>query len=272
MLKKLGVAVLAVVAGFYILSSTHLGSYARTGIQKARASMKHQVPLEFRLENARSEAAQLIPDMKKQVRQLAEKTVAVDNLRRDITETHARLDRQKDNIRAMAEQLKKGDVERISIDNRPIKADRLREKLARDLGSAKRCEEELKSKEQLLEAEEAQLDAAREQLSTIRSQKEQIEVQIAQMEAELMTVRVAQSRSKFHLDDSRLSSIKASLEEIRNELSVESKGLELEGMFGTELTAPASENKAKSRTEVIGEAEAFLGVNNHNDAKVAKQP
>src|SRR5438128_3677080 len=110
MLKKIGFAALAVVAGLFILNSTHLGSYAKTAWHKVKKTAKGQVPLEFQLESARHEIAQLIPDMRKHIDGIAQEMRAVQRLKEDITVTKANLDEQKKLIYAMKEDLKKGEV------------------------------------------------------------------------------------------------------------------------------------------------------------------
>jgi chromosome segregation ATPase len=146
---------------------------------------------------------------------------------------------------------------------RSYSRDRLQTKLTADLASYRRCQEELSSREQLLEAKERSLEATREQLATMRDQKRELEVQIAQLEAELKTVRLAQSRCKFQLDDSRLAEIKASLADVRNRLKVEAKTAELQGEFAND--AIPVERKQQSADEVIREVHNYFG----NNGKVA---
>jgi len=256
MCKKIGLAAIAVVAGLFILNSTHLGSYARTAFHKVRTAAKKQVPLEFQLESIRTEAAQLIPDMRKNLSLIAHETVAVQNLRDEIHDIQANLDKQKDHVRAMRDDLKSGD-QKVVYNNRPISADRLREKLATQLNQTKRCQESLEAKTALLEAREKSLDTAREQLASMKAQKEQMEVQIAQIEAELKTLRLAQTRSSFQLDDSRLSRIKGALADVRNQMKVQQTEAVLLGEWDNE-TIP-SQKKAPSNAQLMKEVDEFLG-------------
>jgi hypothetical protein len=255
MLKKIGIAALAVVAGLFILNSTHLGGYAKTAWKKAKTAAKQQVPLEFQLENLRNEAGQLVPDMKNQLGKLAEETVAVQNLREKIVVTRTNLDKQKENIRTMKDDLKRGDV-KVVYDNRPYSAERVRHKLALDLVACQNLESELKSQEKLLELREQALEADRQKLASMRSQKEQVEVEIAQMDADLRTLRLTQTRSSFEVDDSRLAHIKNSLADIRNQMKVEQTRNELIGEFSNDIIPV--EKKAKTTEQLIREVEAFL--------------
>jgi DNA repair exonuclease SbcCD ATPase subunit len=255
MCKKIGILAIVAVAGVAFLSWAGLTSYTSTAFSNIKSSFKKQVPLEFEIQRVRNEVTQLIPDMKKNLRVMAEEMVAIENLREEIAVTKGNLNHQKENIRTMTRDLESGS-ERIVYDGREFSANRVREKLERDFASYKTCEQEVKSKEKLLEAKERALDAAREQLASMRSQKQELEVQIAQLEADLKTVRLAQTRSKFHMDDSRLAQCKATLADIRNRLQVEVKANVLEGEFAND--AIPVEKKAKPVSELTREIHSYL--------------
>ena len=267
MLKKLGIAAVIVVAAFVALRTTKLGSYAGTAWSKIRAGANNQVPVEFELDRIRHEVAQLVPDMKKHLSVIAEEMVAIDNLREEISVTRDRLENQKAAVARMAQDLKNKELQKISYNGRDYSRTRISEKLTRDLASCKLCEAELKSKEQLLEAKERSLEAAREQVATIKEQKRHLEVQIAKLEADVKTVRLAQTKSKFQFDDSRLAEIKRSIADISNRLKVETRTLELEGQFANDPTVHV-EQTAKPVTDVVREAEEYLN-GDKGETKVA---
>lgn len=268
MLRKIAFAAVAVVAGLFILNSTHLGGYARTAWNKVKKTAKCQVPLEFQLESARNEIAQLIPDMKNHIDAVAREKIAVDRLREDIAFTKAKLAEQKSNIHAMKEDLKKEPV-KVLYGNRLWSADRVTAKLARDLASCQRCEKELESREKMLEAKETALEAAREQLASMKSEKEKLEILVEEMEAQLKTLRLAQTRSQFQLDDSRLSHIKATLNDIRDQMKAQQTASELRAEFLNDVI-PVEKKASQSREQVIKDVEAFLG-NSESHSSVAAQ-
>src|SRR5262249_2571293 len=241
----------------FIVKSTYLGAYTRTAWSKVKSTAKAQVPLEFQIESLRNEVTQLVPDMRNHCNEIATEMVSVEKLRKEISDIHAGLDKQKDMIRAMNQDLRSG-ATKVVYNGRSYSATRIREKLARDLASCKRCADELKAKEQLLEAKERSLEAAREQLSSMKTQREQLEVQIAQLEADLKTLRVAQTQTAFHLDDSRLASIKSQLDDIRSQLQVEQKAGELYGVFSNDFINV--ETKAPSQAQLSHEVDEFLGI------------
>jgi chromosome segregation ATPase len=258
MFKKLVVTAIAIGAGFFLLRSTHLGGYARTAWSKARESVQGQIPIEFQLESIRNEVAQLVPDMKRHISQVAAETVAIDSLRDEVVVIRGNLDTQREVVQSMTNELQNGKNHQVAYRGRVYSPERFQERMSIALLGAKQCAENLKAKEQLLEAKERGLEAAKLQLTSMRNQKSTLEVQIAQLEAELKTMRLAQVKSEFQLDDSRLSHIKASLTDVRNRMKVIQREATLVGEFGDDLK-DISEPKIKSKAELVKEAQDFLG-------------
>jgi chromosome segregation ATPase len=268
MCKKMLLMALAVGAGLFVLSSTRLGSYGQTFWGKIKHSAKQQVPLEFEIERVKQQVAQLVPDMKNNLTTVANEIVAVENLREEIKTAHANLAKQKTSIQTMTEELKSGN-ERVVFGGQRMTRTRMAEALAQNIRSSQRLEEEIKAREQLLEHKERALDSAREQLASIRSQKEQLEVEVARLEAELKAVRLAQTKSKFQFDDSKLAEIKRTLGDIRNRLRVTQVETDLQNQFGEDLT-PTAERPVKSADEVIKQAEAYLSGSKGDTAVAGK--
>ncbi len=269
MLKKIGFAALAVVAGLFILNSTHLGSYAKTAWHKVKKTAKCQVPLEFQLESARTEIAQLIPDMMKHIDSIAHETQVVRRLKEEITTTKVNLTKQRERIFTLKEDLKKADAY-VTLGEKRYSADRLSVRLARDLAACQRCEKDLETREKMLEAKEAALEAANDQLASMRSEKDNLEVLVDQMEAELKTLRVAQTRSQFHLDDSRLSQIKARLEDIRDQMRAQRTAQELRAQFLGDSIPVETTKVAPSKENVIKAVEAYLSDGKPEDSFAAQ--
>jgi len=269
MLKKIGFAALAVVAGLFVLNSTHLGSYAKTAWHKVKKSAKCQVPLEFQLETARTEIAQLIPDIRNHINAIAQEKQAVDRLKEEIAVTKANLDEQKKRIYTMKEDLKKGEV-KILYHDKFYSAERVRNQLARDLASCQRCEKQLESREKMLDAKERALDAAKEQLATIRTQKQELELQVEQIEADLKQVRLSQAQCKIQIDDSALAQCKKTLADIQNRLKVEKKTAELSGDFANDNTIPV-ELRTKSTAELQKDIQTYFGERFADEGKVVER-
>jgi len=258
MLRKIALASLAVVAGLFILNSTHLGSYAKTAWNKVRTAAKAQVPLEYQLETIRNEVSQFMPEMKKQISSLAYETVKVKELRDDISEIRASLGKQGDRILAMKNDLQSR-PEKTSLEGRTASTDRLRNRLERALTAYKTCGAELKAKENLLEAKEQALAFEQEKLASMKAQKEQWEVEIARMETELKTLRLAQTKCSFQLDDSKFSTIKGMIADVKNQIKVQQTENDMWGAFSND--AVVAEKKARSEAQLIKEVEETFSDN-----------
>jgi chromosome segregation ATPase len=252
MCKKIGILALAVVAGLFILKSTHLGAYARTAFKKAQASLKQEVPLEFQLESIRNEAAHFMPEMRKQISALAAEDVSVSSLRNEVATLKGNVEKQKEQVRLSRTELASADM-KTDFDRRSNKIARLRDKLERQVTTLRRSTEELKAREELLEARERGLDAAKEQVASMKAQKEQWDVQIAQMEAEIKSLRLAQTKSNFQLDDSKFARIKGMIEDVRKQIQTQQVEAKMWEAFAGE--GVASEKKSKSDAQLIKEAE-----------------
>jgi chromosome segregation ATPase len=259
MFKKLAIVGVAVVAGVLVLNMTVAGSYVSTAWKKVRQGACNKVPLEFELDRVRHEVSKLIPDMKDNIRSIAEEMVAVDRLRDDIKVTRANLEKEKDNIFAMKKEVENAQgAKTVRYGDRTVSVSRLKDKLARDWDAYKRCEDGLASKEKLLDAKETALSAAREQLAATRAKKEQLEVEIARLDAEIKNVRVSQSRGNFQLDDSRLARINAAIASIRDRINVETRQIELEGQFKADLDVPSVKD-TKTASDVVREIDNHFG-------------
>lgn len=235
MCKKFAMLTGITVALLAVLSVTKVGSYMSTSWNKIQNKAAKSVPIEWELDRLKDQVAQLIPDMRKNLSVVAEGMADVERLNRDITTTKANLDEQKTRLVQMAKDLETQETQFIyagKVYSREIVA----KKLEGDYKSYNRVLAEVKTKEQLLTIKQRELDAAREQLTAVKDMEQQLKLQIAELEADVKTVRLAETKSKFQIDDSRMSDVKRSIEELRHRLDTERKKAELDAeFFGNEF-------------------------------------
>src|SRR5262249_28593199 len=136
------------------------------------------------------------------------------------------LERQKTVLLRMSKDLETSETSFI-YEGKDYNRDQVARKLALDWKTYRSANNELKYKEQTLEARKRALASAKEQLNSIREQEQSLKVQVAELEAELKNVRLAQTKSRFSIDDSRLSEVKRSIEDLRFRLDKERKELQL---------------------------------------------
>jgi len=266
MWRKVTIVALGVIVAAAVLSYTKLGSYAGTAWGKFRTTASNQVPVDFEINRLEHEVEQLVSDIKKQNRDvIAPERVAIDNLREDIAATRTKLDEQRNVLLQLQKDLDSGETTFIYA-GVSYKRERILEKLARDFESYKRAEAGLTAKQQLLESKEQALAAAKEQLEVIRQQRDELKAQIEQLKAEAMNVKLAQSRCKVQVDDSRLADIKKSMNDLRNRLKADRIAAEMEGEFAND-PIPVGK-KVRPASEVTREVREYFGGKNA-DGKVA---
>jgi hypothetical protein len=256
MKKKLGILALIVLAGLFVFHRTNLGSYVCTAWANVTQGVKRQVPLEFEVDRIRHEIAHLDDDMRAQLSPIAEEMATVKTLRRKVQVTRFNLKNEKASLLALTRQLESG-TKFISTGDEEYSAEDMKAKLTSDFAAYQRCEAELKSQEQLLAAKEQSLKAVRDQLASMKTLKRDLEVQLAQLEAELKTVRLAQTKDKYQLDDSRLSDIKASLADIEHRLNVERAKTELNGHFAS--PAVPAHKRIRPTAELTAAVKKYFG-------------
>jgi len=265
MLKKLLIAAAAVLVGLAVVTSpTWVGSLLRTKVGNATVWMKHQVAPETQIEMLRNDLARLDPELKKHFSDLAQEMVTVDSLRKDVSTLEARLAEKKKTILTYKEDLASGKEFVVYGDNR-YPRERVKRELAREFDGYKAAEENLKAKRELLGQKEEGLSAAREQLKAMQVARETLTSEVARLEAEIKKVRVAQTRSRFQLDDSSLSRIKVGIEELRKRVDVEKKKLELEAEY---TNAPIPAGDRVKEKDLIKDIDAHF---NSDSGKVVKE-
>jgi len=259
MCKKLAITAAVVIGLVTAFCYTKAGSYARTAWKQVKENTKSQVPIEFEIERLKTEISQLIPDLRKSLSTVAEQMASVDRLEKEITATQNNLDRQKTVLLKMAKDLETPETAFI-YDTKAYSRDQVARKMDLDWKSYKIAQSELKTKEQILDAKRRELDAAKAKLDSIRIQERELKLEIAELEADLQNVRLAETKNKFVVDDSRLGEVKKSIAELRFRLDTEKRRAALEGeYFGNEVTTvervaprPAVEIAREIRGELEG--------------------
>lgn len=258
MCRKFLVLSMGVAGLMAALTFTKLGSYAHLGWQKARTSVSHSVPIEVEIERLKQEAKGLMPDLNKNIALVANEMAAVEKMDREITVKKTNLADQKARLVQHANMVESGETQFI-VNSKVYTKDQIVERMARDYESYKRADSELKFNERELAIKKKALDSAKEQLRAMKDKEQELKLAIAELEAELKAVRVAQTRSQFQIDDSRLSDIKQSLEELRTRVNAERYKVELEGQFANGPDTPAApQGQVKTSRELAKEIKETL--------------
>jgi chromosome segregation ATPase len=227
MVKK-GILGAALTAGaLYLAFGTSAPSYVRTAFHKVRHNAKGAVPVQFEIDRAHEEVANLEPAINDNKEALARAEVDVDYLDREIATIHDNLGAEKKSILALREGLENGSYRlagRVSYT-----ADEIKGELARRLDHYRNVSKILEEKETTLKARQKAVIAARQQLTNMTAQKKTLQTKIEGIEARLKMIEATQATNEFNFDDSALARAKQSVAELEKRLDVMSRIAEMEG-------------------------------------------
>jgi len=256
MLKKLVIAVIAVVVGLTVVKKTELGSLMGVWWKNAKACARQQVPVETEIERLRYEVDRIGDDSKAYISQIAEQAVAVKNLRDEVATATANLEKQKKNVMALRDDLAGSEGDTVKVGDVKYRKDRVKSQLSRDFELYKSAEKQLETKRKLLEAREESLATAKQQLAVLQDERENLKVELAKLEAEIQTVRVAQTKAKVQIDDTDLAKINEGVARVRDRIKVEQEKLALQAEFSTGPIPVADRVKEK---DLLKDIDAHFG-------------
>ena len=270
MLKKLvvGTATLA-VAGGLILGSDAL-SYLRTFGGNVREAVKSEISVEFELDRIRDEVDSLMPEIRQHMTVVAEQSVDVKDLDRELTDKESQLGKQKEAILALRTDLETGKdsftYRAVSYSRGEVEAD-----LAQRFVSYCTAEDCVKRDRQILTAQRDTLRANQRKLDTMLSRKQDLIVKVAQLEARLKQVQAAEAVNSIEIDDSQLAHVENLIKEMNHALDVRESVLETEGeVFG--LIPVIEEDPAPKSGNILGEIDNHFGLEGEGAVAGASNP
>ena len=231
MMKKglLGAAVLAGTS--YLVFGTSAPSYFRTAFHKARHAAHDAVPIQFEIDRAKEEIANLEPAILNNREELARAEVDVEHLDREVSAVRGNLDKEKTAMLSLRDSLN-GKVTlagRTSYTKDEVTAD-----LGRRLTHYRNVTKILTDKEATLKARQQAVVAARQKLTEMAHQKRALATKVEEIQARLQAIEATQQKNEFNFDDSALARAKASVNDLEKRLEVKARVAEMEGHFSGE--------------------------------------
>lgn len=242
------------------------GSHMRTLRDRISESFKRQVPPEFEIARIRGELDNIDKDLATNFDALAHETVQVRRLKEEIADMKVRLDKQKRVVLTLRHDVDSG-AKRVSYGGVNYSTEDLKAVVAREFEAYKRAEDAVKAKDEELKARMQGLDAGRDKIDAMRNAKEQLGAELAKIEAEYKRVQVVETRSPFQVDNSRLSSIKQSMKELKDRVDELSLKQNLRAEFANHQSIVEKvEEKAKT-DNVLKEIDHHFGTTPDNVAE-----
>jgi len=215
----------------YFAFGTSAPSYVRTALCWGRHSAKNAVPVQFDIERARGEIANLEPAIRNNIEALARAEVDVEHLDREIVAVRDNLAGEKKTILAMRQSLESGDFRLAGHGRYQYTAEEVKSDLVRRLDHFKRVTRILDEKEATLKARQKAVIAARKQLTVMAAQKQMLLTKLEGIEAQLKMIEATKATNEFDFDDSSLARAKQSVSDLEKRLEVLARTAEMEGQF-----------------------------------------
>ncbi len=266
MFKKLVVGTAtAAIAGGMLLGSDAV-SYVRTFGGNVREAVKSEISVEFELDRIRNEVDNLMPEIRKHMTIVAEQSVDVKDLDRDLTEKEAALSKQKAAILALRSDLESGrdkfTYRAVSYSRSEVEAD-----LSQRFESFCTAEECVKRDHQILSAQRDTLRANQKKLDAMLSRKQDLIVKVAQLEARLKQVQAAETINSIEIDDSSLARVEKMIKDMNHSLDVRESVLETEGQVLGRI--PVEDAAEPATGDIVGAIDSHFGLNAEGDVTEA---
>jgi chromosome segregation ATPase len=227
---KKGVVGAALGAGaLALLFGTSAPSYVRTVFHKVRHNAKAAVPIQFEIDRARQEIADLEPAIHQNIEAVEQAKVEVEHLQGEILATNRNLETESRKITALRNTLGSGDV--IRTGGVTYSADEIRSELGRRYDHYKAVKRILADREETLKLRQRAVVAAQEKLENMIAAKKTLAVKIEGIEAHLQQIEASKAASEFSFDDSALARAKKTVGELDKRLEVMARVVEAEGRY-----------------------------------------
>lgn len=222
----------ALLSGLTI--ATPIGSYVRCGWNYLTDSASDAVPLEWELKRARQMIVDLQPEIKNNARRIAHEKIEVVKLERQLGETDQRLAKAQSEIERLSEDLR-DESSHYSYGGKTYTSVQVKSDLSSRFKRFKTRQQTSEKLQKMLSARQASLRAASERMDAMLDARRQLEVEVENLQARLAALRVAQTSSQLHLDDSALSRSRELLDEIATRIDVEEETMKVDVEYFGEI-------------------------------------
>ncbi|MCC9642346.1 hypothetical protein LOC71_08670 [Rhodopirellula sp. JC740] len=243
MLKKIVLAGTAATLLSGLTIATPIGSYARCGWSHLTNSASDAVPLEWELKRARQLITDLKPEIQQNARRIAQEKTEVVRLQREVKATEEKLVKAKSDIERLSNDLRE-DSDVYSYGGVTYTSAQVKSDLGNRFKRFQTRQQTSEKLRQMLSAREASLAAASQRMDAMLDAKRQLEVEVENLQARLGALRVAQTSTQLHLDDSALSDTRRLLDDIATRIDVEEETMKVDVEYFGEinLDEPSDEN------------------------------
>lgn len=229
MVKKSALGALLVAGTLGLIFGTAAPSYVKTAFHKVRNSAKDSVPIQFEIERARQQVAELEPAIHTNIEEIARAEVEIEHLQDEIAVTQANLNREKDTMLALRDGISDGRLRLTG--GASYTTEEVQAELARRLDHYRTVKGILNDKEKTLDMRKQALVSARKHNDELRAAKSALLTRIEAIETRLRQIEATRSANEFNFDNSSLSKAKATVTELSKRVEVMARVSEQEGRY-----------------------------------------
>jgi len=235
-----------------------LVSYVRTSAGYVTDAVKDTVPLQFQIDRARGMINDLVPEIRKNLHEIAREQVEVERMARRIAESEAALAGAEEGILRLTSDLK-SDKEVFVYAGRTYRPEQVKADLQNRFERFKTNKATLDTQRQIYETRLRKLDARRQQLDGMLAQRQKLQVEVENLEARLKMLAAVQTASDYALDDSKLARAKELIQDLKTRLDVEERIADADGALHGEipLEDPVAEDIVEQVTDYFSPTEAI---------------
>jgi len=226
MLKKivLGSALVVGIGGLAL--GTSAISYVKTGYRSIRETIKEQIPLDVEIKRAKELLVDLKPEITNNLKMIAKQEVEVAVLQREVEVKKVSLSKSKQAILKLKDDAASG-VKFVSYGGKSFDMNQVRKELSDRFKSHQTQEATCDKLDKILVAREKGLEGARRKLDEMLATKRQLEVDVENLQARLVMIEVAKNSSQFSVNDSQVSNVRQTVNDISTRIDVEERMVDM---------------------------------------------
>jgi len=253
-LKYVVGSMVAVFVGGFLLLGSDFTSMLRSSVGSVRQSVKESVPVEFELNRAKEKINEILPDLKSQVRMIAEEEVAISRLEKEVIADAGRVETHERKLASLRGQMRVKQVS-YTVGQMDFDQQQFTDHLKSKFDHFKQAKLSLESKEKLLEKRKQGLSAAVAVLEQMRIRQSELKLKVESLAAQHRLIKASQIDTGTLVDGSQLSQADSLLNEIETRLAVAQKVMDYE-TDTMDLPEPAENQSAEM---VLSEIDAYFG-------------
>jgi len=229
MIKKLLLVAGIVVIGGAVFKGSKVVGYVKNEIASAGDWLEDQVPIEKEIARLRGEVNKLDREISPIKDNLAKELYATEKLQKDAALLRASVEAEKKDMLARLTAIREaGDATHVSIGGSKQAIPLAKERLSADSKLLELKAYALTKKDESLQIAEKNVAVLQKQLAELQKQKTELKVEIDTIDADYKVIQLQQMENKYQRDDSRLGSVKDSIQKLKDRIAVKQKRVDLD--------------------------------------------